>query len=158
MADLLLSHDGMDLVLTIGAESARVPLSGVEALTRRMFDVVRDARDQYAAKMRAEKAAAEFARAKEAHPDGWVVDGGWWGFVNEHGHPRCAPFGGDSADPAIVAAAPSHLRWRNYNGRLLHIGGGFGYRCGERVDAPTVTTKGGRWRVCPRCAAGVDRG
>ena len=158
MADLTLTADAQALVLTIGTESHRLPLADVGHLHRRIDMAVAEARAQHAAEVRAEKHAAELARAKEAHPDGWAVDGGWWGFVTDRGHPKCAPFVGSSADPVIIAAAPSHLRWRNYNGRLLHIGGGSGYRCGEQVDAPTVATEGGKWRVCPRCAVGVARG
>ena len=153
MADLTLTADAHELVLTIGAESHRLPLADVGHLHRRIDMAVAEARAQHAAKVRAEEWAKDVAAAKAKHPDGWPMSYGRWGFLNAHGHPECAPLGSQWTTADVVAAAPSHLRWRNYNGRLLHIGGGSGYRCGEQVDAPTVATEGGKWRVCPRCVA-----
>lgn len=153
MADLTLTADAQALVLTIGTESHRLPLADVGHLHRRIDMAVAEARAQHAAKVRAEEWAKDVAAAKAKHPDGWPMSYGRWGFLNAHGHPECAPLGSQWTTADVVAAAPSHLRWRNYNGRLLHIGGGSGYRCGEQVDAPTVATEGGKWRVCPRCVA-----
>ena len=155
MSDLTLTADAQELVLTIGAESHRLPLADVGHLHRRIDMAVAEGRAQHAAKVRAEEWAKDIAAAKAKHPDGWPMSYGRWGFLNAHGHPECAPLGSAWTVADVVAAAPSDKLWRNYNGRLAHIGGGVGFRCGERVHGVQLEPAGSTRRVCRGCAAGV---
>lgn len=160
MADLTLTADAQELVLTIGAESHRLPLADVERLHERIDYAVREARDNVARAMRQKQREDDIARAKAEHPDGWAIlidDRPGWAWCDIGTAPARAPYvGGWSHQPAIIATAPASYRWRNYGARVVHIGGGeTGYRCGGHVHDPTREPDDTARTLCPKCAAGV---
>lgn len=160
MADLTLTADAQELVLTIGAESHRLPLADVGHLHQRIDMAVAEARSRYAAKMRAAQWAKDVAAAKEKHPDGWEItvnDQPGWAWCDIGKAPARAPYvDGWSHQPAIIATAPASYRWRNYGARVVHIGGGeTGYRCGGHVHDPTREPDDTARTLCPKCAAGA---
>ena len=142
---------------------ARRPPSNVEYVTEVRGDfmasgngdssTVAEARRSYAVQKAAEERAKATAVAQAAYPGGWLLPDGRWAYVDEEGWPRCSQYAPVDAY-FVVASSPATMRWRDYRGSRLHIGGGDGYVCDAWPWEPRLEPSDSTRPVCEKCVAG----